>query len=489
MIHLPGGTCSDLCNPDLKLSRRALLRLGGSSILGLSLGGMFQLRAMAGEARKGGGPGWGKAKSVIMVYLQGGPSHLDLWDPKENVPDKIRSEFKPIPTKIPGINFTEILPRLAKVNDKFTMIRSMSYTPNGLFNHTAAIYQIMTGYTTDKVSPSGQLEPPNAKDFPNFGSNIIRFKPVTEPMLPFVMLPRPLQESNVVGKGGGAGFLGKAFDPYTLYPEGDDMNLSKMDNIKTDDLKLPPEVFSVRLERRAKLRDALTEAMPEIEKAVESYNLDSYYDQALNLIVSGRAREAFDLTRETEKVRDLYGRNTFGQSCLLARRLVEAGTRVVEVVWPKVANSDNHSWDHHVGLTKRMKEQSGPMLDTGFAALIEDLDQRGLLADTLVVAIGEFGRSPEKGVSTSGNGNSADGRDHWPYCYTACIAGAGIKRGYVHGKSDKTGSSPDEDPTHPMELLATIYHAVGIDPETIVYNHLKQPRELVKAKAVTKLFA
>ncbi len=489
MIHLPGGTCSDLCNPDLKLSRRDLLRLGGSSILGLSLGGMFQLRAMAGEARKGGGPGWGKAKSVIMVYLQGGPSHLDLWDPKENVPDKIRSEFKPIPTKIPGINFTEILPRLAKVNDKMTMIRSMSYTPNGLFNHTAAIYQIMTGYTTDKVSPSGQLEPPNAKDFPNFGSNIVRLKPPTEPMLPFVMLPRPLQESNVVGKGGGAGFLGKAFDPYTLYPEGDDMNLSKMDNIKTDDLKLPPEVFSVRLERRAKLRDALTEAMPEIEKAVESYNLDSYYDQALNLIVSGRAREAFDLTRETEKVREFYGRNTFGQSCLLARRLVEAGTRVVEVVWPKVANSDNHSWDHHVGLTKRMKEQSGPMLDTGFAALIEDLDQRGLLDDTLVVAIGEFGRSPEKGVSTSGNGNSADGRDHWPYCYTACIAGAGIKRGCVHGKSDKTGSSPAEDPTHPMELLATIYHAVGIDPETIVYNHLKQPRELVKAKAVTKLFA
>jgi uncharacterized protein (DUF1501 family) len=162
---------------------------------------------------------------------------------------------------------------------------------------------------------------------------------------------------------------------------------------------------------------------------------------------------------------------------------------VVEVVWPKVANSDNHSWDHHVDLTKRMKTQSGPMLDTGLAALFDDLDQRGLLQETLVVAIGEFGRSPQKGVSTSGNGNSADGRDHWPYCYTACIAGAGIKRGYVHGKSDKTGSSPDEEPVHPMELLASIYHSFGIDPETIVYNHLKQPRELVKAKAVTKLFA
>ncbi|MDB6033341.1 MAG: hypothetical protein JWM16_3679 [Verrucomicrobiales bacterium] len=489
MIHIPGGTCSDLCDPNMKMTRRDLLRIGSSSILGLTLGSMLKLNAIGKEASAGGGPGWGKAKNMIMVYLQGGPSHLDLWDPKENVPDKIRSVFNPISTRIPGTKFTEILPQLAKVNDKITMIRSMSYTPNGLFNHTAAIYQIMTGYTTDKVSPSGQLEPPTPKDFPNFGSNIIRLRPTTEPMLPFVMLPRPLQESNVVGKGGTAGFLGKAFDPYTLYPEGDDMDMSKMDKVKVDDLKLPPEVFSVRLQRRAKLRESIDDAMPEIEKAVANYNLDEYYQRALNLIVSGRARDAFDLSREPEAVRDRYGRNTFGQSCLLARRLIEAGTRVVEVVWPKVANSDNHSWDHHVDLTKRMKTQSGPMLDTGLAALFEDLDQRGLLQETLVVAIGEFGRSPQKGISTSGNGNSADGRDHWPYCYTACIAGAGTKRGYVHGKSDKTGSSPAEDPVHPMELLASIYHSFGIDPETIVYNHLKQPRELVKAKAVTKLFA
>jgi hypothetical protein len=423
-----------------------------------------------------------------MVYLQGGPSHLDLWDPKENVPDKIRSPFSNISTRIPGIQFTEVLPNLAKVNDKFTMIRSMSYTPNGLFNHTAAIYQIMTGYTTDKVSPSGQLEPPNAKDFPNFGSNIIRLRPPTEPMLPFVMLPRPLQESNVVGKGGSAGFLGKGFDPYTLFPEGDDMNMRKMENIRIDDLKLPPEVFSLRLQRRARLRDALTEAMPDIEKAVEQYNLNEYYGRALNLIISGRARAAFDLNKEPDAMRDRYGRNTFGQSCLLARRLVEAGTRVVEVVWPKIANSDNHSWDVHVGLHDRMKNQSGPMLDQGLSALFEDLDQRGLLSETLVVAIGEFGRSPEKGLSTSGNSNSPDGRDHWPYCYTSVIGGAGIRRGYVHGKSDKTASSPLEDPVHPSEVLATIYHAFGIDPDTIVYNHLKQPRELVKAKAVTKLF-
>jgi hypothetical protein len=487
MIKITGGTCSDLCDPQLKMTRRDLLRIGGTGILGLSLGSLFKLQALAGE--RGGVPGWGTAKNVVMIYLQGGPSHLDLWDPKESAPDNIRSSFKPIPTKIPGVNFTEILPNLAKVNDKFTMIRSMSYTPNGLFNHTAAIYQIMTGYTTDKVSPSGQLEPPDPKDFPNFGSQIVRLRPSTEPMLPFVMLPRPLQESNVVGKGGSAGFLGKAFDPYTLYPEGDDMDLNKMERIKVDDLKLPPEVFALRLERRARLRDTIEQAMPDIEKAVESYNLDDYYQRALNLIISGRARKAFDLAQEPQKLRERYGKNTFGQSCLLARRLIEAGTRVVEVIWPKVANSDNHSWDHHSDLTKRMRDQSGPMLDKGLATFIDDMDQRGLLKETLVVAIGEFGRSPQRGVSTSGNVNSADGRDHWPYCYTSVVAGAGIKRGYVHGKSDKTGSSPVEDPVHPMEILATMYHAFGIEPETIVLNHLKQPRELVKAKAVTKLFA
>jgi uncharacterized protein (DUF1501 family) len=229
--------------------------------------------------------------------------------------------------------------------------------------------------------------------------------------------------------------------------------------------------------------------MPAIDKAVASYKLDEYYQQALNLIVSGRAREAFALEREPDKVRDRYGRNTFGQSCLLARRLVEAGTRVVEVIWPKVANSDNHSWDHHSDLTVRMKTRSGPMLDTGLSALIEDLDARGLLKETLLVAVGEFGRSPQKGVSTSGNGNSADGRDHWPYCYTALVAGGGAKRGYVHGKSDATASAPLDNPVHPNELLATVYHAFGISPDTIVYNHLNQPRELVKGQALTALFA
>src|SRR6187431_510631 len=276
MFRIPGQSGKDLCDSHLGNSRRDFLRVGGAGMIGMTLNNLFRAQA-APASVSAGSPGWGKAKNLIMIYLQGGPSHIDLWDPKENVPDKVRSAFKTIPTKIPGHHFTEILPRLAKVNDKFTMINSMSYTPNGLFNHTAAIYQIMTGYTTDKVSPSGQLEPPNAKDFPNFGSNIIRLKPVTEPMLPFVMLPRPLQESNVVGKGGSAGFLGKGFDPYTLFPDGDDLDMSKMNRIKVDDLKLRPDVFAHRLQRRARLRTAIEESMPEIEKAVEQYQLDEYY--------------------------------------------------------------------------------------------------------------------------------------------------------------------------------------------------------------------
>jgi hypothetical protein len=480
MLVVPGRSGRDTCDG---VTRRHLLQVGGSAMLGLTLPQMFRLQQA--QANQIGGAGFGKAKSVILVYLQGGPSHLDLWDPKQDVPDNVKSVFSPIDTKTPGLQFTELLPKLAGVTDKVTMLRSVSYTPIGLFNHTAAIYQMHTGYTADKVSPSGQLEPPSPKDFPNFGSNIIRLKPPAVPMLPFVMLPRPLQESNVVGKAGTAGFLGRAYDPYYLYPPGDDLDMAKMDRIKVDDLRLRPEVPSARLERRARLRTLINDGMPALEKATAKYDLDSYYDQALGLVLSGRARTAFDLTQETAEMRERYGRNTFGQSCLLARRLVEAGTRVVEVIWPKVANSDNHSWDVHTGLSSRMKNQSAPMLDAGLSSLIADLDERGMLEETLVVAVGEFGRSPKRGVSTSGNVNNDDGRDHWPYCYTGLIAGAGVKRGFVYGKSDQTASAPVETPVHPTELLATIYHSVGINPTTIVYNHLNQPRELVKAEAVT----
>jgi len=484
MIVLPSGPSGDCCGGGkFGMTRRDLLRVGGSGLLGLSLGSMFQLQARADEKKGGGGPGWGKAKHIIMCYLQGGPSHLDLWDPKENVPDNVKSVFRPIPTKTDGLQFCETLPKLAAVTDKATIIHSMSYSPNGLFNHTAAIYQIMTGYTPDRVSPSGQLEPPAPNDFPHFGSQISKIRPPDVPMLPLVMLPRPLQESNVIGKGGTAGFLGPAYDPYYMYqdPNG---------QVNLDDFALRQEVSQERLQNRARLLDKVNAAMPEVEKAVASYALDSYSKKALELILSGRARDAFDLTKEPDSLRDKYGRHTFGQGLLMARRLVEAGCRVVQMNWPAVANGNPtvDAWDTHAANFGPIRNLHGPKLDSGLAGLLEDMEQRGLLKETLVLAIGEFGRSPRMGVSTSGNANAPDGRDHWPYCYTALVAGAGIKRGSVYGKSDATGSSPAENPVHPIQLLATVYHAMGIDPSTVVMNHLNQPRELVQAEPVTALF-
>jgi hypothetical protein len=489
MLVIPGEQGKATCDG---MTRRELLRVGGSAMLGLSLADIFRLQAQASEAPAANpnqGPGFGRARSVIMIYLQGGPSHLDLMDPKPDAPERVRSIFNPINTVLTGTRVTELLPRLAQALDKTTLIRTMSYTPIGLFNHTAAIYQMLTGYQADAVSPSGQLEPPSPRDFPHFGCQLVRLRPPTEPTLPFVMMPRPLQESNVVNKGGTAGFLGRAYDPYYLFPSGDDMDMAKMNRISVDDLQLRPEVPASRLERRGRLRDRISAGMPDIERAVARYDLPQYYSQALNLVLSGRARNAFDLSREMPQMRERYGMNTFGQCCLLARRLIESGTRVVEINWPKVANSDNHSWDVHQGLPDRMRRQAAPMLDTGLAALLTDLDARGLLSETLVVAVGEFGRSPLRGVSTSGNSNSADGRDHWPYCYTGVIAGAGIRRGFVYGRSDNTASAPLDNPVHPKDLLATIYHSMGINPHTIAYNHLNQPRELVQGEVVTGILS
>lgn len=480
MLSIPGkygATCEGY-------TRRELLRVGGMGMLGMSLGQVLQLQAMAQEAKPSKKKtGWGRAQQVVLIFLQGGPSHIDIWDPKPDAPDNIRGQFKAIDSNVAGIRLSETMPKLARQMDKAQLIRSVSYTPAGLFNHTAAMYQMMTGYTPDRVAPSGQLDPPAPNDFPHMGAQIARLRPPQVPMLPFVMLPRPLQESNVIGKGGTAGFLGPAYDPYYMY---EDPNKA----INLTDLTLRKEVSKERLQRRASLLEKVNDAMPEIEKAVAGYSLDSYYGKALDLILSGRARNAFDLTQETDKVRDRYGRHTFGQSCLLARRLIEAGTRFVQVNWPAVANGDPKvdAFDTHAANFGPLKDIHCPKLDAGISSLLDELDQRGLLEDTLVLAIGEFGRSPRLGVSTSGNSNGPDGRDHWPYCYTALIAGAGMRRGAVYGKSDATGSSPVEHPTHPAQILATVYHALGIDPHMMVLNHLNQPRELVQADPVLDLF-
>src|SRR6266446_1878947 len=299
---LPGSTCDGF-------SRRELLRVGGAGLFGLSLAQVLQLQAaQKAIAQEPGKPtkdkpksGFGRAKNVILIFLQGGPSHLDIWDNKPDAPADVRGDFKPIKTNVEGIMLSEVMPKLARQMDKATLVRSLNYTPAGLFNHTAAIYQMMTGYTPDRVSPSGQLEPPAANDFPCIGSQVSKMKPLEGSMLPFVMLPRPLQESNVVGKGGTAGFLGAAYDPYYMFqdPNGK-VNLS--------DLALRSDVNKERMERRASLLQKVNSAMPEIEKAVAANAIDSYYQKALDLVISGKARDAFDLEKEPKEMREKYGK-------------------------------------------------------------------------------------------------------------------------------------------------------------------------------------
>src|SRR5436190_8478256 len=484
MVNIPGRAVHTCEGP----TRRELMRIGSLGLAGLHLPGFFlsQATARAGDAAQkyAGARGFGNAENVIMIFLQGGPSHIHIWDPKPEAPANIRGEFKPIKTKIPGTNISEHMPMMAQTLDKVTLIRSMSYTPNGLFNHTAAIYQMLTGYPPDKVSPSGQLEPPNAADFPTAGSHISKMKPPKDAMLPFVELPRPLQESGIIGKGGAAGFLGTAYDPYRMYQD-------PAEKVTLDDLALRKEIPPERLKDRFELLKGINGSMPELEKALKASAVDENYGKAYDLVLSGKARDAKDLSREPDKVRERYGMHTFGQSVLMSRRLIEAGTRFVQVNWPSVANGDPEktAWDTHAANFAPLKNLHCPKLDRSLSALLEDMDARGMLKKTMVIAIGEFGRSPRMGVSTSGNSNSPDGRDHWPYCYSAVVAGAGVARGMQYGESDATASSPKEKPVHPNDLLATMYFALGIDPDMEIRNHLNQPRELVKGKIVTDLFA
>src|SRR5256712_1237567 len=426
MLSIP-GPMGKLCDG---FTRREFLRVGATGLFGLSLPQYFALKARAAGTPFDGAKGFGTAKSVILCFLQGGPSHLDIWDPKPEAPSNIRGEFKAIKSSVDGVRLSETMPFLAKSASKYTLIRSMSYTPEGLFNHTAAIYQMLTGYPPDRVSPSGQLEPPNSADFPTAGSHVSKLKPPKEPVLPFVELRRPLQESGVIGKGGAAGFLGKAYDPYRLYQD-------PAKPIKTEDLTLRKEVPPERLKERFELLKGINDSMPDLEKALKSYAIDEYYAKAFDLVLSGKARDAFDLTKEPDQVRERYGKTTFGQGLLLSRRLIEAGTRFVQMNWPAVANGNPEvdAWDTHAANFGPLKNLHCPVLDRGLSALLEDMQQRGMFKDTLLVTIGEFGRSPRLGVSTSGNTNSPDGRDHWPYCYTGLVAGAGMSVGRVYGAS------------------------------------------------------
>lgn len=471
------GRAGRLCD---SLSRRELLSVGSLSLLGLSLPQLLHRRAAASTTDVRTLPGFGGAESVILIYLQGSPSHIDLWDPKPDAPTDFRGEFSPIATSAPGIQLGEVLPKLAQQAKHFSLIRSIGVDPKGLRNHGAAIYMLMTGHDPTNFSPTGLAVPPSRADLPSMAANVAKHRPPVPGKFANVAVCSPVRERNENGVGQSAGLLGAAYDPFAMYDD-------PTQPIKIDGLDLPEQITIARLQGRTDLKTQVEAALRgklQATPGAPTAAFDAYYDTALSLIQSDGAVRAFRLEDESPAVRDRYGRHRFGQSCLLARRLVEAGTRFVQVTWP--ARSDDEpmegpdgSWDTHRNNFPMLRDHRCPVFDPTMAMLLEDLAARGLLETTLVVAVGEFGRSPKIGASTTNNVGPG-GRDHWPECYSALIAGGGVRPGQVYGESDRYGAYPKTDRVHPYNLIATIYHAVGIDHSLEYLDTLDRPRRLVQ---------
>jgi len=469
-IHGPGGRLCDT------VARRDLLSVGGLSLCGLHLSQVLGRRA---QAEMGTRPGFGAAENVIFVYLQGAPSHIDLWDPKPLAPAEIRGEFQAIPTRVPGLALGEVLPHLAQQADRFSLIRSMGCKPPGLPNHGSAIYMLMTGHDPGNFSPTGLAVPPSREDLPSVGSVVARFQPARSSRLGYAAVCGPTKEAAVVGLGQGAGLLGAPFDPFTNYED-------PTRPINLEVFALPGDVPLDRLRARVDLGRQLEEVLTGLEAPRpdgKNANFAAQYRQALSLLQRNEAIRAFRLEEEPAALRERYGMTRFGQSCLLARRLIEAETRFVQVTWP--ARSDDEpmagpdgSWDTHRNNFPMLRDHRCPVFDRGLAALLGDLYDRGLLTRTLVVAVGEFGRSPKIGAATTNNVGPG-GRDHWPDCYSALVAGGGVRPGEVYGESDRFGAYPRSQPVHPYDLLATVFHAVGIDTATEYRDTLHRPRRLV----------
>jgi hypothetical protein len=463
---------------DLTLTRRVLLQIGGSGLLGLSLPQLLAHTAKAAQGRSQV-RGYGKAKSVILIFLQGGPPQQELWDPKPDAPDTIRGPFGSLATNVPGLRLGKHQPLLAKCAHLFGLVRTVHYAPTGFFVHGSAHYYTLTGFPPEQAAANGNAGAPRPTDHPNIGCHIARLKPPGVGIPACVMLPKPLRDESRLHKGGTAGYLGKAHDPFFFFQDPND-------TLRPEEFQLPSYLSVERFHGRVELRAQLDRARRLFESAPGPQSLDVAYHKAFDLLLSGRVREALDLEREKRELRDRYGRHTFGQSLLLARRLIEAGTRFVQVNWPS-GPPGLDSWDCHRDLSKVVRDLHGPKLDRALSTLCIDLHERGLLSETLVVALGEFGRSPRMGISTSGNSNSPDGRDHWPHCYAVLLAGGGISGGMTYGKSDRCGAAPQENPVCLIELVATIYHVVGIAPATEVLNHLQQPKPLIDARPVYDL--
>ncbi len=460
------------------VNRREWLRVGGLSVLGLSLADLLAPRAaMAAPPQANAlsagltGAMFGRAKNVIFLWLQGGPPQHETFDPKPDAPVEIRGAFKPIQTNVPGIHFCELLPRTAQRADKLAVIRSLATDDN---NHDVSGYWVLTGYPYGAGS-ARQIKP---NDWPYLGSVIKMLKPSEQlPALTSVWLPDMMRlNDNVTPAGQTGGFLGSTWDPERFV--GDPASAE----YQIQGLSLPVDVSPQRMQDRARLLGSLNQRLQDVDRRGAASNWNKLSTFAMDLVTSGNAKAAFQLAREPKKVRDSYGRHTWGQSCLLARRLIEAGVRLVHVNWarePGDSAVDNPMWDTHAQNADRLQDALCPLFDVTFAALLDDLEQRGLLAETLVVAVGEFGRTPKI--------NSLGGRDHWGAVFSCVLAGAGIAGGQVFGASDRNGAYPILDPIRPHDLTATIYHLLGIPHHGVFHDRANRPQPLTKGEPLTRL--
>jgi hypothetical protein len=410
-----------------------------------------------------------RADSCILVFLDGGPSHLDMWDMKPEAPVEIRGEFQPIDSSLPGVQFSEHLPRLAQHMHRATLIRSAHHSVNNA--HAAAVYTSLTGHDRGDANVAIGTAP---HDYPAIGSVTGMVRPPRRPIVPFVSLPYITAE----GRGGPpqpgffGGILGKALDPLFVLTDPNSPGFS------IPEIALQADVGSERLERRRSLHAVVDEQFAE-RRSRGLTGMDGFQERAFRLLSSEATQQAFQLQREPDPIRDSYGRNIYGQSVLLARRLIEAGTRVVSIAWAPDANA---TWDTHGNNFKRLKGELLPQVDMAVSSLLADLVERGMLERTLVIVMGEFGRTPRI------NGNA--GRDHWNFCYGLMLAGGGIKPGFVYGASDKTGALPADKPVLPAEIVATIYEALGISHTLEVHDSLGRPYALVPwGEPIGELFA
>ena len=452
------------------ISRRHALKVGGLGLLGLNMPGI--LRALEEPQRIKP-----RAKSVIFLFQWGGPSHVDMFDMKPDAPEGIRGPHKPISSKAHGIQVSEKLPRTAQVMDKVTLIRSMHHT---MKNHNSAGYYALTGHAplTDDQRLRDSLDL-----FPGYGSLVDKLAPSPPggAMPTAVSYPHVISDGSVT-PGQHASFLGKKHDPLLVLQDPNAPSFS------LPELSLPEGISIERMQARRELQKLVDAQARVMDRSVSARGFDSYYGQAMAMLQSPKLRDAFNISAETAKVRDSYGRTTYGQSCLLARRLVEAGTKFVTVYFaPSIGgkSTTEGGWDTHGFDNTRMfpiiEKYHLPITEQTLPTLLTDLDERGLLDTTLVVWMGEFGRTP--------NINKNASRDHWPQCYTTLLAGGGVKRGFVHGASDKTGTYPAEDPVRPDDLAATIYQALGIDPQTELHTADARPVHAADGKPITAIFA